>query len=299
MYFKIIFLMIVLGLPLQGWSRMNVVTTIPDLAAIAKEVGGDLVEVKSLARGDQDPHYLEPKPSYALLMNRADLFILVGLQLEVGWVPVLLTQSRNPNIQNGSPGHLNASEGVSIMEIPEGPIDRSLGDVHPEGNPHYWLDPRNGLIIGKNIMERLITLDPDGKNGYEQNFLAFQKRLTGKINEWVMKVARFKGQKVITHHKSFSYFVSWAGLNVMGFIEPKPGIPSPPGHVHSLIQLIKKEPISLILTENFYNAKYARQLAEKTGARALILPGMVGGEKGIETYADLFDHLIGQIDEAL
>lgn len=286
-------------LPFTASAKLKVVTTIPDLASLTQEVGGELVEAESLCRGDQDPHYLEPKPSYALLLNRADLLIEVGLELEVGWLPVLLTQARNPNVQPGQPGHLTASEGLKILEIPTGPIDRSQGDIHPFGNPHYWLNPRNGFMIAGRIAEKLSQLDPPHAAVYQKNLGDFQKRLTEKISTWEKELAPFRGKQIVTYHKSFSYFVDWTGLKVADLIEPKPGIPPSPSHILSLIERIRSEKIPLIITENYYDPKPAHELAERTGAKILNLPTSVGGEPSINSYEALFDYLIKKLKEVL
>lgn len=285
--------------PSIGLAKLKVVATIPDLAALTQEVGQDSVEVKSIARGDQDPHFLEPKPSYVVLVNQADLLIEVGLDLESGWLPVLMTQSRNPKVQTGRPGHLNASEGITILEIPEGKVDRSMGDVHPMGNPHYWLNPRNGLIIAGRITSRLKALDPEHGAAYDENFRRFEERLKGRIFEWEKTLQKIRGKKIITHHKSFSYLVDWAGLFVAGNVEPKPGIPPNPGHLLELIQVIEREKVPLILTENYYDPKPSRELSEKTGAKWLLLPTSVGGDPSAKTYEELFDLLVRKISEAL
>ncbi|MDO8519824.1 MAG: metal ABC transporter substrate-binding protein [Deltaproteobacteria bacterium] len=295
---KIIFTLLIL-LPINVFAKVNVVTTTPDLAAIAREVGGVLVDVKSIARGDQNPHYLEPKPSFILLVNKADLLIEVGLELEVGWLPVLLTQSRNPKIQRGNPGHLSASEGLRILEIPTGPIDRSQGDTHPEGNPHYWLHPANGIKIAQNIAARLGQIDPTNKSAYEQNTSQFVSRLQRKITGWKNSSAGFRGKKIVTHHKSFSYFVDFTGLTVVDFVEPKPGIPPPPSHIMSLMDRIRKDKIPLIITENYYDTQAAKEIARKTGIKALVLASSVGGAPGVNTYEALFDYLIGEIKNNL
>ncbi|MBI1909860.1 MAG: zinc ABC transporter substrate-binding protein [Deltaproteobacteria bacterium] len=294
---KLLILFLVTISPLSAIAKLNIVTTTPDLAALAKEVGGDRVAVISLARGDQDPHYLEPKPSYAVKLNRADLLIAVGLDLEIGWLPVLLTQSRNPKIQPGSPGYLEPTSGVRILEIPHGPIDRSQGDVHPLGNPHYWLDPRNGLVIASQIASRLKEIDPEGD--YAARFFDFEKRLKARIAVWEKETAPLRGKRIVTHHKSFSYFVDWVGLQVAGLVEPKPGIPPPPSHLLKLINQVRQENISLLVTENYYDPKPSREIGQKTGAKVLILPTSVGGEAGVGTYEALFDRLIRKLKEGL
>ncbi len=292
---KLSLLIALLFLPVSARAKINIVTTIPDLAAITREIAGDSADVRSIARGDQDPHYLEPKPSYALTLNRADLLIEVGLDLEVGWLPVLVTQSRNPKIQTGQPGRLVAAEGFPILEIPAGPVDRSQGDVHPGGNPHYWLNPKNALAISKNIADRLTRLDASNAAAYETNLKAFQDKLRQKITEWEKAAASLRGQNVVTYHKSFSYFSDWLGLNIVDQIESKPGIPPSPGHILSLIERMKDQKTRLIITENYYESTSSRELSEKTGVTLLLLPTSVGGEPAIRTYFDLFDFLIGKL----
>lgn len=292
-------LLSLLLIPFNAFAKLKVVTTLPDLASLVQSVGKDLVDVKSIARGDQDPHFLEAKPSYAVLLNQADLLIEVGLDLEAGWLPILMTQSRNPNIQVGQKGYLNASEGLEILEIPTGNVDRSMGDVHPNGNPHYWLDPRNGLYISYRIAKKLGELDPTNAAQYSQNQQAFQSQLKNKIDAWSKQLISIRGKKIITHHKSFSYFVNWAGLQGVGYVELKPGIPPSPSHLLSLIDLIKRDHIPLIITENYYDTKPSKQIAEKTGAKLLILPTSVGGEPAVKTYEELFEFLINKIKEAL
>lgn len=291
--------LIVFSASICAFAKLKVVASIPDFAALAREVGGDLVEVQSIARGDQDPHYLEPKPSFALMLNRADLLIEVGLELESGWLPVLITQSRNRKIQPGAAGFMSAHEGLHILEIPTGPIDRSMGDVHPDGNPHYWLNPRNGILIARGIAARLSRLDPENGARYAENGKTFEQRLTQKIAQWEKEIVPLKGKRIVTHHKSFSYFVDWTGMRVAGLIEPKPGIPPNPNHLLSLIRLIRTEKILLIVSENYYDPKPSRELAQKTGAKVLILPTSVGGEAGIGTYEDLFETLIQRLKGAL
>jgi zinc/manganese transport system substrate-binding protein len=282
-----------------AFAKLNVVASIPTFAALAQEVGKDLIDVKSLARGDQDPHFLEPKPSFAVLLNRADLLIEDGLELEIGWLPVLLVQSRNPKIQPGQKGYLNASEGLDILEIPSGNVSRAEGDVHPLGNPHYWLNPRNGLIIARHIANKLKELDPAHGAEYEQNYLQFEQRLKTKIALWEKKLAPFKGKKMITYHKSFSYFSDWSGIMIAGYVEPKPGIPPNPGHLLSVIDQIKAEKIPLILSENYYDTKASQQLSEKSGAKFLIVPTSVEGDAAVKTYEDLFDLLTQKLSENL
>lgn len=295
---KKFFMTLCILFPLGAHAQLNVVTTTSDLAALTRAVGGELVDVKSIARGDQDPHFLEPKPSFALLLSRADLLIEIGLELEVGWLPVLMTSSRNPKVQSGS-GRLDASEGVKILEIPAGKIDRSLGDVHPGGNPHYWLMPENALIIAARIADRLRELDAANAATYQSNLAVFKRRLAAKISQWQKQAALFRGRKILTHHKSFSYFTAWTGLVVVGNIEPKPGIPPKASHLTKLVDVVGKEKVALIVAEDYYDPNPSRKLSEKTGVPALILPTSVNAKPGTDTYEGLIDHLITKIGEKI
>ncbi len=280
-------------------AKLNIVTTTSDLASLAKEVAGDLADVTSIARGDQDPHFLEAKPSFVALLNRADVLIDVGLELEVGWLPVLTDQARNSKIMSGQPGRITATEGIRILEIPTGPVDRSMGDVHPHGNPHYCLDPRNGLIIAHSIMERLQSIDPPHAAVYRKNFDDFSSRFKSKMVAWQGGAQKLKGVLVVAHHRSFSYLFNWLGMELFDVIEPKPGIPPPPAHIVDLIQKIPTAHVKMILAENYYDPKPANELSKKTGVPVLHLPASVGGDKGINSYFDLFDSMLQQMTGAL
>ncbi|MBI4369688.1 MAG: zinc ABC transporter substrate-binding protein, partial [Elusimicrobia bacterium] len=219
-------------------AKVKVVTTTEDLAALGREVGGEAVDVQSIARGYQDPHFVETKPSYLLKLKKANMFIQVGLELEVTWAPSLLISARNPKILPGNPGFVEASDGVEILQRTGGGADRSLGDVHPLGNPHYWLDPQNGRIIAKNIAERLALIDPEHAEAYRKNLAGFEAKLSAKEKEWDALAVAVKGIKVVTYHNSWPNFARRFGIQIVNFIEPKPGVPASPAHVHSLIQQI-------------------------------------------------------------
>ena len=288
-------LLLVIGLllgatPATSADKLKVVTTTEDLAALAREVGGDRVEVESIARGYQDPHFVEAKPSFILKLNTADLLVLVGLQLEIGWLPPLITQSRNPRIQVGAPGYLDASRHCQILEIPTGEITRAMGDVHPSGNPHYWLDPANGRRVAEAIRVKLTELRPADAAYFQQRFDDFSRRLAEAEKGWEAKMAPYRGRKVVTYHRSWPNFTARFGLDVVGFVEPKPGIPPSPGHTLELINYMKQERIKLILVEPYFDLKTPKAVARATGAEVVVLLPSVGGEKEVTDYFQLFDY---------
>ncbi len=295
---KLLLLALALLAPAMAQAKLKVVATLPVFADLAQEVGGDRIEVTALARGNQDPHFLDAKPTFAAELNRADLLVHGGLDLEIGWLPPLLVQSRNGKIQPGTPGDVNAALGIQVLEIPRTAVDRSMGDVHPLGNPHTWLDPRNGKLIAANIYQHLVRLDPEGKSYYEGRLKDFLARTDKKIAEWQPIIAGFQGKKIITYHKSFSYFVAWTGLEVAGTIEPKPGIPPSSRHVDELLKLIPAESVKLIVAESFYPKKVPAFLADKSGIPYLMLPTDTD-DQGVQGYLELIDYLVHGIQGAL
>src|SRR5689334_7831868 len=219
-------------------KKLNVVTSTTDLAALAQEVGGDRISVDSIAKGYQDPHFVEAKPSFLLKLRNADLLIAVGLDLEIGWLPPLITQSGNPKIQVGAAGYLDASQFAEILDKPTGTITRAMGDVHPLGNPHYWLDPDNGRRIARGIAGKLSELDPADGSYFQQRFQDFDKRLTEAEKKWDAQVAPYHGAKLVTYHTSWSNFARHFGLSILGYIEPRPGFPPTPQHTLEIINLM-------------------------------------------------------------
>ncbi|NIP37571.1 MAG: zinc ABC transporter solute-binding protein [Candidatus Dadabacteria bacterium] len=284
-----------------AFARVKVVATIPDFGSIAKEIGGDKVKVKTIIKGYQNPHFVDAKPNYILWLNKADLLIYNGLDLEIGWLPILITGSRNSKITSmDSVGHLNASTLIpNILEKPKVKVDRSMGDVHPGGNSHYNLDPRNGIYIAQGIADRLKMIDPDNSSFYEANLQEFSAELLENIKIWESKIKPYEGAKIVTYHKSWTYFSDWAGFSEFGYIEPKPGIPPSPSHVADLIKKMKEMNLNMVLSESFYPKKTASLVAEKTGSTLLVLPTMVGGSEGVNTYFELFDKLVGDITSAV
>ena len=280
-------------------TRLNVVTTTEDLASIAREVGGDRIAVESIARGYQDPHFVEAKPSFILKLQKADLLVVVGRELEIGWLPPLLEQSRNARIQAGAEGYLDASQGVRILEIPTGQITRAMGDVHPQGNPHYWLDPENGRVIARSICDRLTRFRPADQAYFEQRLEAFNARLTDAVKKWTALMVTFKGAKVVTYHRSFPNFAERFGLDIIGYVEPRPGIPPSPGHTLDLIQEMKRQNVKLILVEPYFDLKTPQSVARAVGGRVLILPPSVGGVKEATDFFALFDYDVALVAQAL
>jgi len=290
---------ILLAAEARSQDRLRVVATVPDLADIARQVGGDRVEVESIAVGVQDPHYVDPKPSFVVKLNRADAFIQVGLDLEIGWAPTLLNQSRNSRIQRGGEGHIDASESVEILERPTGPVSRAEGDIHVFGNPHYWLDPVNGKRIAARVAGIFAKLRPEWAAEFEAGRARFDERIDAALEIWLSRLRPFEGRAVVAYHNSWPYFTRRFGIRVAGFIEPKPGIPPSPRDLVRTIDLVRSQHIHAIVHTVYYDDKPARFVAEKTGARMITLATSVGGAPGVEDYFDLFEHNVGFLVAAL
>jgi zinc/manganese transport system substrate-binding protein len=279
-------------------KKLNVVTATTDMAALAQEVGGDRISVESIAKGYQDPHFVEAKPSFLLKLRQADLLILVGLQLEIGWLPPLITQSGNARVQVGANGYLDASQFAEILDIPTGTVTRAMGDVHPLGNPHYWLDPDNGRRIAKGIAAKLGELDPADTGYFQERFQDFDKRLSAAEQKWEAEMKPFHGRKVVTYHNSFPNFAKHFGLNVIGYVEPRPGIPPTPSHTIELIGLMKQENCKVILVEPYFDLKTPNSIARETGGKVVQYLPSVGGEKDVTDYFKLFDYDIALLTQA-
>jgi zinc/manganese transport system substrate-binding protein len=280
-------------------TRLTVMTTTEDLAAIAREVGGDRIAVESIAKGYQDPHFVEAKPSFILKLQKADLLIVVGRELEIGWLPPLIQQSRNAKIQPGSDGYLDASQGVRILEIPTGQVTRAMGDVHPQGNPHYWLDPENARVIATSIAAKFSAIRPGDRAYFEQRLAAFSARLTDAVKKWTAQMAPYKGAKVVTYHRSFPNFADRFGLDIIGYVEPKPGIPPSPAHTLDLIQEMKRQNVKLILVEPYFDLTTPNSVARAVGGQVLVVPPSVGGVKEAPDFFSLFDYDVSLLVTAL
>jgi zinc/manganese transport system substrate-binding protein len=279
-------------------KKLNVITATTDMAALTQEVGGDKVSVEAMARGYQDPHFVEAKPSFLLKLRQADLLITVGLQLEIGWLPPLIAQSGNSRIQAGAAGYLDASQFAEILDIPTGTVTRAMGDVHPLGNPHYWLDPDNGRRIAKGLAAKLAEMDPPDSAYFQQRFADFEKRLTAAEQKWDAEMKPFRGKKVVTYHNSFPNFAKHFGLNVIGYVEPRPGIPPTPSHTIELIGLMKRENCKVILVEPYFDLKTPKSVAAQTGGNVVQYMPSVGGEKDVTDYFKLFDYNIDLLTKA-
>jgi zinc/manganese transport system substrate-binding protein len=280
-------------------AQLKVVTSTEDLASLAREVGGDKIAVESIGKGYQDPHFVEAKPSFILKLARADLLIAVGRELEIGWLPPLITQSRNPKIQPGSTGYLDASLNVRILEIPTGQITRAMGDVHPLGNPHYWLDPDNGRIVAKEIRDKLGELQPNNRAYFAQRYTDFDKRLADADKRWQAAMAPYKGTKIVTYHRSWPNFAEHFGLDVIGYVEPKPGIPPSTQHTIELIDEVKRQQVKIILVEPYFDLKTPQSIGRATGAQVLVMPPSVGGVPEASDYFKLFDYDINLLTSTL
>jgi len=276
-------------------AKVHVVTTIDTFADLARKVGGDRVDVKSLSHGYMDPHFVEPKPSLVIDLNRADLLVHVGLELEIGWLPPLVLGSRNEKITLGQPGNLDASSQIPVLDVPTTKIDRSLGDIHPQGNPHYWIPPENALIVAKEIAQRLEQIDGSGAATYRANLKKFEDEVGKRRAEWEKRAAPVRGMKIVTYHKSWSYVSKWLGLQEVGYVEPKPGIPAPPSHIAALIGLMRREGVKIILMESFYPRNTVDLVANKAGAKTLVMPSDVGATPEIKDYFSLVDAVIAKL----
>ncbi|HXX99809.1 MAG TPA: metal ABC transporter substrate-binding protein [Candidatus Limnocylindrales bacterium] len=279
-------------------NKLQIMTATTDLAALAQEIGGDRVEAESIARGYQDPHFVEAKPSFLLKLRRADLLIVVGLELEIGWLPPLITQSTNPKIQVGASGYFDASRYAKILEIPTGVVTRAEGDVHPLGNPHYWLDPENGLRIAKGIQNKLSEMRPGDSSYFAQRYDSFEKRIKQADEKWLAEMKPYAGRKIVTYHRSWPNFAEHFGLNVVGYVEPRPGIPPSPQHTVELIGMMKRDGIKVIAVEPYFDLKTPDAVARDTGAQVVVLTPSVGGEKEITDYFKLFDYDIAKLKQA-
>lgn len=292
----LVFSLLVYAQPAQ--AKVRVVTSIETLADLAQKVGGDLVDAQSLSTGAMDPHFVEARPSLQVQLNRADLLVYVGLDLEIGWLPPLVLGSRNPKIQRGQPGSLDASQAIPVLDVPTTKVDRGMGDIHPMGNPHYWIPPSNASLIAGEIADRLGQIDPTHAADYQKNLARFRAELATRTAKWEEQAAPLRGAKVVTYHQSWSYLSKWLGLDEVGYIEIKPGIPPSLPHLAQLVGTMKSQQVKLVVMESFYSRKTATQVAQLAGAKLVVLPADVGGSSQAKDYFSLVDTVVGSLLQA-
>jgi len=286
-------------LAMSAQAKLTVVATTPDLAAIAKEIGGDKIEITTLAKPTEDPHFVDAKPSFIVKLNRADVLIEGGAELEIGWLPALLNQARNAKLANGAPGHVNASQGVVMLEVPA-KLDRSQGDPHAMGNPHFVVDPVNAKIVAQNIATALVANDAADAESFQSNLKKFNERIDAKLVEWQAALAPFKDAHVVAYHNSWPYFGERFGLKIDLFLEPKPGIPPTPAHLAEVIAKMKAEKVRAVIVDPYLNRKTAETAARNTGATVVDVTQFPGGIKGTEGgYFQLLDYLVNSLVKAL
>jgi ABC-type Zn uptake system ZnuABC Zn-binding protein ZnuA len=280
-------------------AQLKVVTSTTDLYDIAKAVGGDKIKAVHISEGYQDPHFVEAKPSFILQLRDADVFAFVGLDLEIGWMPLLLEGARNQKVMLGGSGYVDVSKVIPVLDVPRGNVDRSMGDVHPLGNPHYWLDPENGRRIARLFKDKFSELDHKNEDVYERNEKAFEARVTAAERTWQDDLAAIKGKPVVAWHTSWRYFAEYNGMNIVAFMEPKPGVPPSPSHLVEVINAMKRTGAKVIVMEPFYDRKTADLVARQTGGKVLILPPSVGGVQGVNDYISLMKYDMDQLAAAL
>ncbi len=281
-----------------GVAKVKIVATTNTLAALARAVGGDDVSVESLTKGSRDPHFAAAKPSMIRKIYRADLLLSVGADLEIAWLPAALRAGRNPRVQPGQPGFLDLSAAVNLLEVPTGPVTRAMGDVHVKGNPHYLLDPRNGVRAAAAMASRLETIDPDKADRYRARIAEFRAAIDGKVADWDRRTASLKGKSVIAHHKTFSYLADAFGFEVVDYVEPLPGISPTAAHLSHVANRITEQKIGLLIIALYYNQRPAHYLAEATGINVVPLPQAVESTPDIKTYFDLFDRIVDALSQA-
>lgn len=294
---KILFIILVLMFSHSAWANLKVVTTTQDLAAITEAIGASHVDVYALTPGTRDPHFAEAKPSMIKRVFRADMLISVGAELEVGWLPAVLRAARNRDVQPGGKGYLDLSKYVELLDVPKGPVDRSMGDVHVLGNPHYWLDPQNGLAMAKAIATHLSTLDADNATDYQRNLTKFEQELNERYKTWQQQLAFLKGKELISYHSSLRYLAKAFGFEIVSQVEPKPGIAPSAAHLAELVNLIKERSIQWLIVEPYYETRSGQFLNRQTGIKVVTIPQSVGARENIKTYFDVFDGIVSVFKE--
>jgi ABC-type Zn uptake system ZnuABC Zn-binding protein ZnuA len=279
---------------IQAQDRLRVVTTLPDLRSITEMIGGDRVDAFAIATGYQNPHFVDPKPSYIRRLATADIFITVGLDLESGWVPPVINSARNRRILVGGEGYVDASVGVPLLQQPAS-ASREQGDIHIYGNPHYWLDPIRGKAIALNIYESLTRLRPSDREYFAGNLQQFNDSIDESLATLMTQIAPYAGAKIVAYHNEWPYFEERFGMNIVDFLEPKPGIPPSPSQLAKVIRLMQSEGIRIIITSPYFKKDAAELVARKTDAMVVTLGTSVGATDGIDTYLDLFRYNVSAL----
>lgn len=283
---------------MHAQAKLNVVTTLPDFGALAREIGGDKVAVTTLAKPTEDPHFVDARPSFVVQLRSADVLIDGGAELEIGWLPPLLQNARNPKLEVGQPGRVQASQGIKLMGAPQ-QLTRAAGDVHALGNPHFAIDPIIAKTIAQHIAQSFSAVDAANAASYEANYKKFEGTINAKLQEWGAAMLPFKGQHVVAYHDSWPYFAHRFGVEIDVFLEPKPGIPPSPSHLAEVIEQIKTQKIKAIIVEPFHDRKIAEKVASSSGAKVVDFAQFPGGLPGTDTYVQLIDKLVANVSAAL
>jgi ABC-type Zn uptake system ZnuABC Zn-binding protein ZnuA len=328
-------LFISIGYAQGGLKPLQICATIPDLGTLAQEIGGDQAKITVFAKGQEDPHFIEAKPSFIKALSQADLFLQIGMELEIGYAPVLLQNARNDRVLIGAPGYVDTSKVITPMEVPTGIVDRSMGDVHPQGNPHYLLDPLNGLLVARLIKDKLMELRPEKKPFFEEKYTTLyrkigdalvgeklarkydfeklallyeegkiepflkEKKEEGSLGGWLGMVLPFQRSKIVTDHNLWPYFARRFGISVVGFLEPKPGISPTTKHLQALIEQMKAERIKVILASPFFDIRHAQFVSKNTGAKIVLMAHQVGSRRGTDNYLSMIDYNVRELARAL
>ncbi|NLM16230.1 MAG: zinc ABC transporter substrate-binding protein [Candidatus Riflebacteria bacterium] len=289
-----IFLFSFLIISNSAFAKVNVVTTLPDLSALVKEVGKDLVNTFALGRPHEDPHHIEPRPTFIRRLAKADLVFLIGMDLEI-WLTPLIESSQNLRIQKGRSGYVDCSNVIPVKEVPTTRVDPSQGDVHPYGNPHYWVSPVNALLIVDLIAEKLSMADTENASVYQKNAEEYKAFLRAKMAEWKGKLAGLQQRKIVCLHSSWIYFTDFAGLDIVGYVESRPGIPPTAREISQTVNLMQNEGAKTIVCETYHNKKFPNMIAQKIGGKVLVLPASTGAVKGTERYHEFIEYLVNKL----
>jgi zinc/manganese transport system substrate-binding protein len=287
-----------IAVAVSAHAKLNVVATLPDFGSLAREIGGDKVTVTVLAKPTEDPHFVDARPSFVVQLRTADVLIEGGAELEIGWLPPLLQNARNPKIDVGKPGRVIASQGIRLMNVPAN-VTRAAGDVHALGNPHFMTDPIIAKAVAQHIAQSLSSVDGANAGFYDANYRKFEATINAKLQEWGAAMLPFKGQNVVAYHDSWPYFAHRFGVNIDLFLEPKPGIPPSPSHLAEVIAQMKAQHIKAIIVEPFQDRKTAEKVASATGAKVVEFAQFPGGLAGTDSYVKLIDTLVSRLAAAL